>query len=409
MRFAPRQRFECRQCGRCCKIGWAVVLPSEAEILRQEGAGRLFSDDAGRHGAREVDPFIPIRRTALFRLGRRSDGSCGFLSPEGRCRIHAQMGAKLKPLTCRIFPFHVHAVEGGPVVTSSFSCPAVAWNLGMALAEQAREIRLLADEWRRLFPSPERPLLFEKNRPIAPRTLDTLIEILCEALERQGEGDPRPAVARMAAILDDLGRSRVARLAPDRFADYLDITGRYAVRSDRPAPIRAPSFLARLHARGFFFTVASVRLRGAWGDRSRIGLGLPMARLLTHVHGLGPPAGDVDMRRARRAKWPPRDSAIWPLVRNYLENVLTTLGTGRWPVMREIGIQFSVLNAALLAAALASENETIDDDSFVHGLNEAADVFHAGTGVIQSLIGILGGGGALDEFAGSATWSSPSG
>jgi Fe-S-cluster containining protein len=405
MRFAARQRFKCRQCGRCCRMSWSIiVLPHEVEYLRKEGADRLFSRDAGSHGSKAADPFVPIRRrTAILRLGRRSDGSCGFLSSEGRCRIHEKLGMEAKPLICRIFPFNVHSVEGGPVVTASFSCPTVARNLGATLDEQCREIALLADEWRRSFPEKERPLFLEKGRPLNPRTLETLVEILLEALERQGAGDPRPAAARMAAILDDLCRLRVARIAPDRFTEYLELTGRYAVRSGSPAPTRAPSSVDRLLARGFFFAVASLRLRKEWGDGSRLGLGLQMARLLAYMHGLGSPAGDINMSRANEAKWPSRINSLWPIVRNYLSSAITTLGTGRWPVIQEIGVGFAVLNSALLRAAMIATDDALGEEAFIQGLSEAADVLQMSTGLYRSLLGILGGGvGALDGFAGSA-------
>lgn len=108
------------------------------------------------------------------------------------------------------------------------------------------------------------------------------------------------------------------------------------------------------------------------------------------------------MDRARFAKWPALNSAIWPIVRNYLTSALATLGAGRWPVVQEIGVLFSILNAALLEVAVAVKNDAIAEEAFVHGLNEAADILHAEAGGVGSLIRVLGGGtGALDGFAGS--------
>ena len=50
-------------------------------------------------------------------LSHRPDGSCVFLSDQGRCRIHERHGYEAKPLPCRLFPFvlvpHRMDVAGG--------------------------------------------------------------------------------------------------------------------------------------------------------------------------------------------------------------------------------------------------------------------------------------------------------
>ena len=58
-----------------------------------------------------VDPFEPIAH-GHFRIRKRADGACGFLSANDRCRIHEELGGEAKPLACRVFPFRFHAVAG---------------------------------------------------------------------------------------------------------------------------------------------------------------------------------------------------------------------------------------------------------------------------------------------------------
>src|SRR5713101_2992093 len=93
----PEQRFTCQQCGRCCRRGWDIALtPGEVKTYRRAKAERYY---------RERD-----------------------LSPENRCRIHEELGAERKPLTCRLFPFRFHPAEGAAVLTASFCCPTVVRN-----------------------------------------------------------------------------------------------------------------------------------------------------------------------------------------------------------------------------------------------------------------------------------------
>ena len=63
------------------------------------------------------------RCRALQRIRKRADGACGFLSADNRCRIHEELGAAKKPLTCRLFPYAFHTAADGVVVTASFGCP----------------------------------------------------------------------------------------------------------------------------------------------------------------------------------------------------------------------------------------------------------------------------------------------
>jgi lysine-N-methylase len=68
-------------------------------------------------------------------LNHREDGSCVFLSPEGRCRIHERFGYEAKPLPCRLFPFVLVPAGDHWRVGLRYACPSAAANRGRALPE----------------------------------------------------------------------------------------------------------------------------------------------------------------------------------------------------------------------------------------------------------------------------------
>ena len=130
----------------------------------------------------------------------------------------------------------------------------------------------------------------------------TLRDVLRPMLDHAGADgriDLRANVRRMAALLDDLTRHRVVKLTPERFAEYLELTGRYAASSDRPLPARRASAVGRLLSRGFLFAVLAAReqLR-APASGLRLGLRARLFRLAAHTHGVGP--GVARPRPARR-------------------------------------------------------------------------------------------------------------
>jgi hypothetical protein len=298
---------------------------------------------------------------------------------------------ELKPLTCRAFPFHVLDVEGETIVTASFSCPTVARNEGARLSQQSVALERLIGEWRRRRPRRYLPRLLEPGRPLEKATLDLLREILLEMLDRRGPDgalDLRANVDRIARTLADLGRRQVARLAPDRFAEYLELTGRFAARSDKPLPPRPRA--GRL-TRGFILAVwtAALERRQAVSFLARR---FRAARLALHVHGLGPAVGDFDLRRVRRLRWPELDDPLWQRIHHFLRSGIQTLGTGRWPVVAEMGVHVATLNAALALAACASADGTLDETALLAGLNQAADIQHAEARSAVRMLGLLGGG-----------------
>ena len=403
LRFDAEQRFTCQQCGRCCRRGWDIaVTAGELQAYRRAEAGRFYRECPDAAEGAEGDPFEPIPGHAPHhRIRKRSDGACGFLSPENRCRIHEEMGADSKPLTCRLFPFRFHPGEGGTLVTASFCCPTIVRNEGAPLAGQSRDLAVLRKAWSREHDEPLGRVDFVPGAAMTGAMLDTLRSVLRRILDRRGEGglpDLAGNTALMAALLDDLSRHRVVRLKPAAFAEYLTLVGEHAAVSTKPAPARPPSALGRLLFRGFLFVVLASReqIEEAAAAGPRLGLRWRLARLLAHVHGLGPAVGAADLRAARRAPADLREPGLRDLAHNYLRATIEGLGGGRRPVLEEMAVAVAFLNAGCALAAMragAAGKAAADAADFAQGLMEAVDLTHTSErALIGRMLATLSGG-----------------
>jgi hypothetical protein len=295
------------------------------------------------------------------------------------------------------------------VVTASFCCPTVTANQGTPLQDQERDLARLQGEWSRSYPEPEGEILFVPGRPIEGAALAALRSILRQMLDRPGAGgapDLRASLDRMARYLEDLSRHRVLMLTPAAFAEYLELTGRYAARDERPFTPRPPSRLARVLFRGFLYAVVASRLQ--LEDRRhgglRLGLRWRLARVLAHFHGLGPAVAGVDLGAARRASLDLGAPEVRGLAHNYLRASIETLGTGRRPVLEEIGLAVAFLGAGCVLAAMRTGQGSVDAATFAEGLMDAVDLTHAeSSGLFGSMLGTLSGGvEALYLFASGA-------
>jgi len=377
-----------------------ALTPGEVKTYRQAKAERYYREREDSPEGAETDPFEALPG-GYARIRKRADGACGFLSPENRCRIHEELGAERKPLTCRLFPFRFHPAEGAAVMTASFCCPTVVRSMGAPLGAQTREIATLRKTWGQEYPERGLEVELVKGRRLGPDALATLRLVLREMLDRPGPaGRPDlPAnVLRMARFVEDISRHRVVRLPPPRFAEYLELTGRYAARSEQPIRPRRASALGRLLARGFLFAVVAAReqLEDPRESGLRLGLRWRLARLLAHAHGVGPGLPALDLAAARRARFDPGDPEVHGLAWNYLRATVQTLGTGRRPVLDELAVAVAFLNAAGVLAAQRAGQEgkaRVDGAAFGEGLMEAVDLTHAdGSGVLGRLLGTLSGG-----------------
>lgn len=160
------QGWDCQATGTCCKE-YRISLSAEEHLGVQTAVGEL---DLGGHP--------PFRRRGWFRpryeLNQRPDGSCVFLSPEGRCRIHEKFGFHAKPLACRLFPFVLVPVADRWRLSLRFACPSVAKSVGRPLAGHSSALDEFAAEIakRERLPGREHGALTRPPRLDADQLLD---------------------------------------------------------------------------------------------------------------------------------------------------------------------------------------------------------------------------------------------
>jgi len=350
-----------------------------------------------RHSAAgaAAEPFEAIPGHALFRIRKRSDGACGFLTAEGRCAIHETLGERLKPIACRLFPFSFRPTEHEIIVSASYACPTVIANDGAAVSMQRGELSALQAAWDRHFPEPASPVEFVRGHAISRDALARMRSYLSLLLDRSP--DVRGNLRRAAALLEDWSRPKVLQLPPDAFVEYLELTGNYALSSETPAPAREAGRVARLLFRGFLFSVLALQVRlDVAAKRGRVGTALILSRLLAHVHGAGPAVGGFDRTRAMRLPIALDDPAVHAIVHRYLQAGFETLGATRRPVLDEIAVRVAHLNAACVVGAMhaaAAGKRAVDAASLTHGLLAAGDLSQTdGGGRLSALLTTFAGG-----------------
>jgi Fe-S-cluster containining protein len=396
LRVDPAQHFSCSQCGRCCHRFDVVVTTAEIELYERRGAREWFRDTNGA----AADPFEPIPiGPGLHRIRKRADGACGFLSPDNRCRIHEELGGAKKPLTCRLYPYAFNSAADGVVVTASFGCPTIVANQGtpMTTRESLASLESLRKEWFDIHPAMSLPLQFVKGRAIDTRSSRIVREQLLAMLARPSE-DIRDNIRRIAAALDDLTRSRVLALPDAAFAEYIALTLPHAAAKAVAPPLRDPGRIARLLQYGFLYTVTAIRADLEHPGQTRARLRLLRLKLLAHFHGLAPGLERVRVSGLRRHRVDINAPAIRPIVFHYLRSTLETLGATGRPILDELSIAVSYLNAACGLAAMNADAAGVEVDGkiFSQALMEASDVSHARNVLLDWVLDRLSGAtGAL--------------
>lgn len=392
LRIDPAQRFACSQCGRCCRGFDVAVTTSEVEFYRHRNAKTWFrASDSVDPG----DPFETVPGTSAMRIRKRADGACGFLSADNRCRIHEELGGAHKPLTCRLFPYSFHAAPDGIVVKASFNCPTIAANEGTLIAEAPSRLALeaLRKQWFAIHPSKPGTLELVRGRSMTTRSL-LLLRLHLLSMLAADDNDLRSGVRRVAAVFDDLTRSRVRGLGDDEFAEYLALTVPHAAAKPGAPPERQPGRIARMLQYGFLYAVTATRDDIAHPGQSRTASRFRRLRLLAHFHGVAPPVGGVNVKALRRRSVDINDEQMRPIAFHYLRSTIETLGAASRPIVDEIAMAVSYLNAACAIAAMNADAAGINVDRavFIQALTEASDVSHAQHQLLDWILNRFSGG-----------------
>jgi lysine-N-methylase len=235
--------WDCQGCTACCR---------ETTIrLNDEDVAKI--EQQRWHAHPDFRGVRVVRRSALLVgarvLAHKPDGSCVFLTAEGRCRIHEEFGGEAKPLVCQQFPLQVVTSDRAAQVTVLRSCPTAAAGRGKPIREHLPLLkRLLGDAAEKISAPAVPPPLVGR----VARTWDNFHRV-AGSFERLLTDARLPLVRRVAhavrlsTLLAQLNWSRVEL---DELTELLQVLEQSAIReageffTDRrpPAPRTAKLF-----------------------------------------------------------------------------------------------------------------------------------------------------------------------
>jgi len=232
-----------------------------------------------------------------------------------------------------------------------------------------------------------------RGRAMTTRSGLQLREGLLAMLKRDST-DLRDNIRRIAATLDDLTRSRVLALPDADFAEYLALTVPHAAAKPDAPPAQEPGSIARLLQYGFLYTVTAIRADLEHPGQSRSRLRRRRLQLLAHFHGLAPGLERVRVKALKQTRVDINDPEIRPIVFHYLRAALETSGASGRPIVDELSIAASYLNAACALAVMNADaaGKTVNRATFAEALMEASDVSHARNVLLDWILKRFGGG-----------------
>lgn len=240
------QNWDCHVCGNCCKE--YVVSLSEAEHQRIEAQGWRNDPVIG-----DLPLFIKTgpwwRRR--YALNHREDGSCLFLSEEGRCRIHERFGYETKPLPCRMFPFVLVPAGDHWRVGMRFACPSAAGNLGRPVSAHESTLKQFATELAEreglARDGAQPPPRLQGRQRLAWGDVQRLVRVLVTVI--QPSADPLERRLRKCLALAKLCRqARFDQVSGNRLQEFLQIvtSALDAEVQANPAAVPAPGWVGRI-------------------------------------------------------------------------------------------------------------------------------------------------------------------
>jgi lysine-N-methylase len=218
------QNWDCHVCGTCCQEYVVTVTDEEKKCIDAQGWD--LDRDLGGHA-----PFLrhgpPWARK--WRLNHRPDGSCVFLSDQGRCRVHERFGYETKPLACRLFPFVLIPTGDHWSVGLRYACPSAAANKGRPLPEHDAALKEFAARLAEreklaprldgsLTPPPSLQLGQRLSWPDVHRVVDALTALLRnrkEPLERR--------LRKCLALDEQMRRANLRNITDARLGDLLAV------------------------------------------------------------------------------------------------------------------------------------------------------------------------------------------
>ena len=273
LHLPPFVNYSCTMCGWCCHQYDITFSKADHDRLAQYDWGKLEPSMAGKEWC---EPLKDRDNPDTWRLRYADDGKCVFLGPENKCLMHRHVGEMGKTFACCAYPFTFAATPTGVYVGCRFSCRAVAYGLGEAVARKEDCIRKQYD------------LCVEGGH--VPRYHDEVLFysgtwlpwddylLLETALIRVFLRDDLPLARRLFMahkMVDVLAAAKLERMRGGRFKELLRIleTGLVAEAASEPLPPPARG-IAKVLFRQFCFLFQR-RQGGSYremGFRGRLGV-----------------------------------------------------------------------------------------------------------------------------------------
>ncbi|HWB20027.1 MAG TPA: YkgJ family cysteine cluster protein [Phycisphaerales bacterium] len=208
------QHYSCHGCGNCCRDFTVQVRPEDLKKLSEQKWEQRLNQHV----------------TTTFRgqayLRQNPDGSCIFLLPNGKCRIHAEFGFSQKPIACQVFPFHFNpaparAHHGTSVqVGINFACQSVLENKGADLRTHRAELSRMTEDLSELLAPVPLPRLTEKHHAVESE-IQSLESMLDDWLTQ--DLPLNTIIQGFAWIVTQLSSAQLENVREARFAELLDV------------------------------------------------------------------------------------------------------------------------------------------------------------------------------------------
>ncbi|MFN4261766.1 MAG: YkgJ family cysteine cluster protein [Gemmataceae bacterium] len=206
-------QWDCHGCGFCCREYRVHVSAEE----RQRIDALDWSDLPSQPLFVRDGPWWSRR----YRLNQQADGSCVFLSPEGRCRIHERHGPAVKPLACRVYPFVLVPTGSQWRVGLRYSCPSAADEQGRPLSVHADELTHYAHQLQEQNPDIDAPPLQGRQRVAWADLL--LFVAAIDGLLRQSRLPLERRWRLILALASQCRRARFEKISGPRLRDFLEL------------------------------------------------------------------------------------------------------------------------------------------------------------------------------------------
>lgn len=232
--------WDCHGCSDCCRTYHVRVTPPEKERI----AAQKW----------DVEPEFaanpPVEwddKEKMHRLAHKPDGTCVFLDPDNKCRIHAKFGSAGKPLACRLYPFVLLPAGDHWRVGIRFACPSAVAADGRPVAEHKKDLteyaKLLESERGKMGDIPPPELLPGQSVPWPD------VVRLAEALSGLLAPPNLPVEHKLRSVLGLATICRQARfdnVKGQRLAEFLELVSAAAAEDTPPREqVRPPGWVGR--------------------------------------------------------------------------------------------------------------------------------------------------------------------